>query len=148
MSAPYDDATGSEELNSDAVVRIVVDGSGNDVTNRPAPPQGLTARPTKAGGVRLTWAYPRKPAGGVPTLFDVFLNAGSVVNWAASPVHTEGYAGGFYSVDIPGLSDGVTYAVGVRARNASGSSANTDSLTFAADATAPSPVDSLSGTLV
>ena len=69
----------------------------------------------------------------------------------ATPATTISYATGIQSTfvaNLSGLTDGTTYAIGVRSFNASGEEANTISLSVAADATGPRPVDSLAATAV
>ena len=65
-----------EEQNLDCAVTIVLDGSGNDITNRPAPPGGLRAFATASGGIRVEWYYPPTRGAKAPAGFNVYLGKG------------------------------------------------------------------------
>lgn len=146
----YDTVSTLEDKNTDARVRITVDGSGNDVTNRPKAPSGLTARATAAGGCKVEWAYDPNGQLGAPTSFKVWLTSGGSVNYAAAPAATVTYAAGtpVFVASLTGLSDGVAYSVGVRATNASGDETNTVSVSVTGDSTAPNAPTSISSTVV
>lgn len=142
----YDAATGLEDLNADATARLVLDGSGADVTGRPGPPSGLSASATANGGIRVEWAYLPTPGAGTPTSFALWCQIGAI-NHALTPSATAAYEPGrvAYSADLPGLSDGVTYTLAVRARNAVADDGNTTTATAVADAAGPLPVANLGG---
>ena len=53
---------------------------------------------------------------------------------------------GSYQANLSGLSDSTTYAIGVRAYNASGEESNTSIVTVTADGTGPLPVSRLTAT--
>lgn len=66
------DANG-EEQNLDAAVTLILDGNGNDITNRPKPPIALRAFPMKAGSIRVEWSYNTINPQPVPTGFYIYL---------------------------------------------------------------------------
>lgn len=141
----FDTVSGFEDQNVDAQTRLILDAAGLDITNIPAAPSNVTARATAAGGYHVEWNYNGRGKAS-PTAFFVYRTVGGTVNWASSPVATVPYAPGkpTFSADLTGLSDGVTYAIGVRAWNATGTEANTTATaSVTGDTTAPSDVDSL-----
>ena len=145
-----DTANSVAELNVDAVVRIVIDGSGNDITARPNSPTGLSADPTAGGGLTVRWAYLSEGQPAAPTAFRVYLtpvSAGSP-GWS-SPAATITAVRGkrYYAATLTGLSDGVDYWVGVRAVNGTISDVNTSIITVTGSATAPGDVDGLTATV-
>lgn len=144
----FDTVSSLEEANVDATVRIVVDAGGADVTLRPNAPGQLAIRPILAGGLRVSWTYNSGGQGGAPTSFRVWATAGGSVNYAASPLATVPYVAGilFYSTDLTGLTGGTSYAVGVRATNATGDELNTTFVSAVADTTGPDAVEGLVGT--
>ncbi len=134
-----------EEQNLDANVTIVLDASGNDITARPSPPVGLRAFPLPSGSARVEWFSPLARGASAPMGFHVYIGVGTGPDYAA-PVATIPYGQGFFNTfvaDLTGLASGVTYRLGVRAYNASGEESNTVSVTLAADAAGPGPVDLL-----
>lgn len=142
---PYDTVTGLEDPGLDARADLAIDASGQDVSAVPPPPLGLTAAATAGGGARVAWTFLPVPGRALPTHFDVWLTAGSTVDYEAAPAATVGYAGALsrYAASLTGLTDGQSYAIGVRARNANRTEANTASVTVVGDATAPGPVQQL-----
>jgi hypothetical protein len=145
----FDPVTGFEDQSVDAVVRVVIDGAGNDVTRRPAAPVGLTAFALGNGGARVTWTVNRALLPGrEPTQFKVWLTAGTTVNYAAAPAATVSYgspiaAAGVWFADLIGLANGTQYAIGVRASNAFGDDPNTVAALVTGSTTAgvPTAVD-------
>jgi len=75
---------------------------------------------------------------------------GSSLNYSqpAATVLSSTMIANTFVCNIPGLSDGVTYLVGVRAYNAVAEEPNTNTVSVTADATGPLPVDSLVGIAV
>lgn len=142
------DANG-EEVNLDCSVFVTIDASGNDISNRPAAPIALRAVPGKGGSVRVIWSYlPGSPAAKAPTQFHVYAGAGTP-NYAA-PVATlaaNAAIQGAYSITLTGLTAGTSYAIGVRAANATGEEANTTTVSVTPVATGPLPVSNLTATL-
>ena len=67
---------GMEEQNLDCGVTIVLDASGNDITQRPMPPTALRAFATAAGGIRVEWAYNTINPDPIPTGFHVYVGTG------------------------------------------------------------------------
>jgi hypothetical protein len=139
-----------EEQNLDCAVTIVLDSFGNDITNRPAPPAGLRAFATAAGGIRVEWSYPPTRGAGAPTGFYVYLGTGGAPNYA-TPVATVAFSAAILNTlvaNLSGLADGTTYTIGVRAYNASGEEANKSTVSVTADATGPSAVSALSAVAI
>lgn len=144
----FDTTLGLEEANTEARVRIILDATGRDVSARPNPPSALVARATAAGGCLASWSYSPTGQGGWPTAFSVYLTPGTVASYA-TPSATVAFVPGrlAYSSQLSGLADGATYAVAVRASNASGAEANTSVVaTVVGDSTPPANVDALSAT--
>jgi hypothetical protein len=152
-----------EGQNLDCAVTIVIDADGNDVTNLPLPPVGLRAFALAGGSIRVEWWYPPwlepVPSSRWPTAFSVYLCAvgfgesgfgrggfgGGPADYssaAATVPYSSGVAGTFFA-EVSGLADGTTYAVGVRAVNASGTESNTSVVRVMARSVGPAAVDSL-----
>ena len=72
----FDATSGIEEANTDARVRVVIDPAGNDVTARPNPVNGLSARRTAGGTCWVSWGYDATGQGGPPSRFDVTMTPG------------------------------------------------------------------------
>ena len=133
-----------EELNLDAAVTIILDGSGNDITNRPKPPIALRAFPTVGGGIRAEWSYNTINPLPVPTGFHVYL--GTPMISYGSPAATVSYQSsiaGTFVANISGLTGGDVYQLGVRAYNSTAEEPNTNIVTVTADSVGPGPVVSL-----
>ena len=146
----YDTASGLEDPNGDARVRVVLDAAGDNITGLPNPPAGLSAVPRAGGTARVCWRYNPGGQGGPPSDFHVYMGAGSVSY--SSPVATVPYdpnsPGRAYSALVSGLSDGVLYAVGVRAYNATGEESNTLAAAVTGMAVGPSAIQSLTASAV
>jgi hypothetical protein len=134
-----------EEQNLDCAVEIVLDASGNDITNRPLAPVGLRAFALAGGSVRVEWAFPAVQPGKLPTGFHVYTGTGGVPNYtlAAATVGYSSAIAGSFVANLAGLTDGTVYTIGVRAFNAAAEEPNTITVNVTADATGPSPVVSL-----
>src|SRR5205823_5244328 len=104
----FDTASGIEEANTDARVRVLIDPAGNDVTARPNPINGLSARRTAGGTCRLAWGYDSTGQGGPPSRFDVTMNPGP-----PGPVATVDYLVGVsgYECSVSGLIPDTSYAI-------------------------------------
>lgn len=140
-----------EELNLDCATMVVVDATGADITARPDPPTGLRAYASAAGSIVVEWAAAavtvaaRRPVG-----FHVYIGTGGTPSYA-SPAATVSYASaiaGAYQKVLTGLVDGTTYAVGIRAYNATSEETNTTTVSVTATSSGPLPVVSLSGSAV
>lgn len=144
----YDAATGLEEENLDCATTIVIDTGGNDISNRPMPPNGLRAFATAGGGLRVEWHYPPTSGALAPTGFHVYVGIGSPDY--SSPTATIGFNTAIQNTFVANLAltGGTTYEVGVRAYNAIGEETNTVVVSVAADATGPGTVDSLTATTI
>ena len=137
-----DSVTGLEESNVDAVVRIVIDAAGNDVSNRPAPPVYVSAVANSGGKSTASWSFNHvdTSGGNAPTGFKVWLTAGSSVDYTASPAVTLAYHNNpsdVYTATLTGLVDGTTYTIGVRTYNATGLSVAADESTVVGRVTTP-----------
>lgn len=146
-----DPATNLEEHNVDAQVTIVTDAAGVDITNRPPPPIALTVTPIVGAGLRIEWQYPiplATLAASLPTGFHVYRGTGGTPSYT-TPVATAGFVRGLtkYRVNLTGLTDGTTYAVGVRAFNLTAEEPNVIFVTATADGTGPLPVSGLAVSL-
>jgi hypothetical protein len=145
----FDPATGLEEANLDCAVEVVLDSAGKDVTSRPAAPLGLRAFASGSGTARVEWWCPPAPGAKAPTEFRVYRGIGSPSY--AAPAAIVPYSSGFmgtFRATLSGLTGGTTYAVAVRARNASGEEANTNTVSVTAASAGPNPVDSLTASAV
>jgi hypothetical protein len=139
-----------EEQNLDCAVTIVLDSLGNDATNRPPAPVGLRAFATPAAGARVEWHYPPTRGVTAPTGFRIYIGIGGIPNYSAPSVTVpfDAVILNSCSAELSGLTDGVTYAIGVRAFNAWGEEANMSTVSVTADARGPSSVASLSATAI
>ncbi len=89
----FDAASGIEEANTDARVRIIVDADGNDATARPNAPLGLSATPMAGGALLVAWSYDPTGQGGPPSRFDLSLSARGAAE-PAWPTASVGYQPG------------------------------------------------------
>lgn len=99
---------------------IILDASGNDISQRPKPPTVLWAFPTKGGGIRVEWAYNTLNPSPVVTGFHVYIGVGTPPTYitpAATVLFQSAIAGSFVA-NLAGLTNGATYQIGVRAYNA------------------------------
>jgi hypothetical protein len=142
----FDTVSGLEEQNLDCALTIVLDASGNDITNRPVPPSGLRAFALAGGSIRAEWFYPAMSRLRTPIGFHIYIGIGplSYATPTATVLYSQGVANS-YGANMSGFTDGTTYTVGVRAFNAVAEEPNTNTVTVTALATGPAPVDSLVG---
>jgi hypothetical protein len=107
----FDTTSGIEEANTDARVRVVIDPVGNDVSARPNPVNGLSARRTAGGTCWVSWGYDATGQGGPPTRFDVTRTTGP-----SSPVASVAYLPGVagYGCSLSGLVPTNAYAIAVQ----------------------------------
>ena len=113
----FDATSGIEEANTEAVVRVVLDSGGVNISSRPNAVVGLSARPTAGGTCWVRWGYDPSGQGGPPSSFLVTLTPGPA-GPAASVAYRPGAAG--YGCGLSGLVAGVRLAIIVRAVDASG----------------------------
>lgn len=129
--------------NVDTTVTFTLDANGNDVSNIPASPTGLRALPLAGGSAKIEWSYLAiSTAAKKPTGFNVYSSTGSTPNYS-SPVATVPFSSGLFnafSTTLTGLTNGTTYAVGVRAYNSTGQESNNVFVLVTADSVGPSPV--------
>lgn len=157
----FDTVSLLEEQNRDAVVRLILDDAGADITARPAAPLNLTARATADGGCRVTWSYSQASRLGTigpgnygvsnaPTEFRVWLTADTAPDYDDPPAATVLFSEGTYHylADLTGLTDGVSYAVGVRAANDSAEEPNETFVLVTGDTEGPDPVENLAGVAI
>ena len=111
----YDELTGQEEANTDASIRLILDGQGNDVTDQPNPVQGMMVNRTQGAGARISWSYVGKSGTTAPTNFMVRLSNGSTEIATAKLAYHLDRLG--YSVNFPGPFNMSTYQALVAATN-------------------------------
>jgi hypothetical protein len=144
----FDLGSGLEEQNVDAAVTIILDASGNDITNQPCPPTGMRAFALAGGSIRVEWTYASANRATLPTGFQVYIGTGGTPNYA-TPAATVLYASAIantFVANLNGLTNGTTHTIGVRAYNATAEETNTSTVNVTADATGPAAVDSLTAT--
>ena len=137
---------GLEETNVDAVISVTLNASGIDISNQPPAPAGLRAFPLANGTARVEWTVPPSSVAKTPTGFHVYLGPPAISY--VSPVATVPAASvlnNSYITTLTGLSDGVTYTIGVRSFNATAEETNTYTVTVTALASGPGPVQGLVG---
>jgi hypothetical protein len=136
-----DTATGLEDQGRDAVFRLILDAAGADVSARPHPVAGLTARPAAPTALRVEWlgsltgpaadlyrAWCR-PAPGPP---DFTTPADAVLAPAPGQLRC--------GLTLTGLTPGTTYAVAVRASNGTAEEPSTAFVLAALPAAGPAAV--------
>jgi hypothetical protein len=144
----YDTVSGLEEQNLDCAISLILDSSGNDITNRPLPPTAVRAFALAAGSIRVEWYYPPSAGLKAPTGFNVYTGTGGSPSYgspSATIAFSTGVANTFVS-NLAGFVDGTAYTIGVRAFNATAEESNTNTVNVTADATGPTAVVSLTGT--
>lgn len=131
----FDNVTGLEEANTDAVVRLVIGANGADLSARPNPPHAVTTSPAGGGSCRVRWAYAPAAPYGVPSGFHVSIQSSAAAGPPALAA-TVAYRGGVlgYSAVLPGPFGPANYTATVAAFNASG-----ESLGVTETATLPGP---------
>ncbi len=138
----------SEEQNLDCYVKIILDHNGNNITNRPNPPTGMRAFATAGGGARVEWIYPPTLGPTAPMGFHVYIGAGATPVYGPAAA-TVSYGSGVlnsYVANLTGLSNGVSYAIGVRAFNATAEEPNANIVSITASNVGPSAVVGLTAT--
>jgi hypothetical protein len=143
----FDTVSGLEEQNLDCALTIVLDASGNDITNRPMPPSGPRAFALAGGLIRAEWYYPPTSGAKAPFGFHVYAGTAGMPSYtmpAATVIFSTGIANSFVA-NMPGFIDGTTYSVGVRAYNATAEEPNMTTVTVTAIATGPAAIDGLVG---
>ena len=136
---------GLEERNLDASVQLELDAQGDDVTWTPHPPIGVRALPLAGGRARIEWSAVATNPRRKPTGFNIYAQPLALSDYT-TPAATIPFAtdrAGTFAAEIGPLTDGVTYAIGVRAFNALGEEHNTTSANLVADASPPSSIGSL-----
>ena len=144
----FDATSGIEEANTEALVRIVLDAAGNDVSARPNGVLGLSATPTAAGSCWVAWGYHAAGQGGPPSQFNVYLTAGPTPS-LATPAATVPYQPGVigYGCSVAGLAGAALTTVAVRAVGPSASLAGPVATVVVDGRISPlSAVDALSAT--
>jgi fibronectin type 3 domain-containing protein len=139
------DDEGRQEANLSQMVAIEVTAGVQVLI--PNSPTILTGQAIADGEVRLTVRYDRDGATGVATSVQLYVNdgAGGAMDWGTS-VGTADLATGFsleiVDIDSTGLTGGLTYLCGVRAKTAEDvEDANTETISVVTDATAPAAPD-------
>jgi hypothetical protein len=143
----FDTVSRLEDQSVDCSVTLTLNTSGQDITNQPLPVLGQRAFPQPGGSVRVEWPYPVVNPARAPTGFNVYIGSGGSPNYsspAATVLFEAGIANTFF-VNITGLTNGVTYCVGIRSYNANGEEQNTNTVSVTADAIGPLSIDGLVG---
>jgi hypothetical protein len=146
----FNPVNGLEEENLDCSVTIILDAGGNDITNRPLPPQALRAFATAGGGIRVEWAYNTINPSPIPTGFHVYIGTGGTPSYG-SPVATVSFQAsiaGTFVANLSGLVNGTVYTVGVRAYNATAEEPNTNTVNVTASSVGPTAVVDLAATAI
>lgn len=143
----YDTVSGLEESNADGFLRLRIDASGVNISSLPNAVANVGADLVATDSVLISWAYPSLGEGGAPTGFKVWVTAGGSVDYGVAEDATIAYQAGraCYSATISGLSAGTSYAIGVRACNATGTEPGTVSVLVEVPASGPDPVEDLVG---
>ena len=149
----HDTASGLEESNTSARVRVLTGPAGEDYSTQPAAPQNLVATPLAPGVIGLTWRYGLggRPA---PRRFEVRWAVGAgPINYAAAPAVLVQYdpLAAVYRARAAGLAGGTTYRLGVTAagNGAAPASAPAEASAVAPAATGgPAAVDGLAASLI
>lgn len=139
-----------DEQNVDAVVVVILDAYGNDITNRPLPPVGLRAIPQKGATIKVEWAAsPAVRPASAATSYAIYMTAGLTPSYGtpAETVPASSALFGTFGCTLQG-ADGQTYAIAVRAQNVSGQDAGLGFVVATAEATGPGPVLDLVGVAV
>lgn len=141
-----DSANALSELNVDAIVRIIVDGAGADVSALPPAPFGLTARAKSGGTAEVSFQidpYDRVK----PTQFSIYLTpfASGSPSWSTPAATISAISGRrYYRSTLTGLSDGASYWIGVRSSNGSIQEKNTTTIDIVGSSIGPASIDNLS----
>ncbi len=138
----YNTSNSLEEENLDCSITLVLDSSGNDITNRPSAPLAIRAFATAAGGIRVEWAYNTINPSPIPTGFHVYWGTGGMPSYL-SPVATVPFASAIadtFVANLTGGTNGTTYTIGVRAYNATAEEANTNTVNVTALSVGPTAV--------
>ena len=143
----FSPVTGLEEQNLDCSITLILDASGNDITNRPKPPTALRAFATAGGGIRVEWAYNTINPLPVPTGFHVYIGTGGTPNYGAvkATVSFAASIGATFVANLASLTTGITYTIGVRAYNAVAEEPNTSTVNVVPSSAGPSAVVDLTG---
>ena len=96
----FDPAVGLEEQNVDAVIELILDINGNDVTRTPAPPLGLRAFPIAGAMVRVEWSCPCVDSSRQPLGFHVYLGTASMPDYTV-PVSTVAWSSSGTAASLP-----------------------------------------------
>ncbi len=141
----FDADTGLQEGNLDASVELVIDAEGRDATRVPPAPLGVRAIALAGGRARIEWTVAGTTAARRATRFHVYVQPHQITSDSVptAVVPAASARGDSFSVEVGGLTDGLAYAVSVRAANDHGEEANTRRVTLLADAAPPTQVDSL-----
>lgn len=122
----FDTATGLEEANTAATVRVVIGPDGVEKSGLPNAPHAVCLSSITGGGGLIGWAYAPAKGWGIPDGFHVYLTPGMTLDQvvpAATIPYVPGRLG--YSCVIPGPLPPTTYLAAVRSFNAVGTEGNT-----------------------
>ena len=106
---------------------------------------GLSAEPIAGAGIRVRWLRSTAVNAAKPVGYRVYLGS-PAPDYATAAAVVMDTGSRDYVAEIPGLVDGRTYQVGVRAYNQVAEEPNTVTVAVTADASPPQPVDGLTVT--
>lgn len=112
--------------------RVILESGDGLATEAPA-------SSTASALARVEWYSPPPVGPRAPTVFNVYLGAGTTPDYT-QPIASVAYGSGLvnaYAVDLTGLIGGQQYAVAVRGANASGEGISTPVVTFTASGAGP-----------
>ena len=107
----FDQVSLKEEANSDARIRLRLDGQGNDVTAQPNMASDLMIRPSLGGGGRVTWSFSWDTRTVAPTSFLLQLYRGQTTVASGRVPFKPGQIG--YSFSFPGPLIPASYTAGL-----------------------------------
>lgn len=147
LARNHDTATGLDDLNTDATVRVRVGPDGADVSARPQPVVGLRATWVEPETVRLAWSHLASGRGA--DSFAVRATPGTTPDLGAAPDLSMPWRKGWtgYAAELTGLAPG-PYAVSVRAVRDGLDDGSGAFLIVSPDPTVPAAVEGLTATVV
>ena len=137
------------ESDDSPVCEVVIDSSGDMISDTPNPPLDLTIEQLSGGKLKLRWRYTRLAEEIAPTGFNIYMDSGSGFNFD-TPTATVPYGlGGMGEFEwISGaLTHGLLYRFCIRSyRTGGGETRNTDFVAALADSVGPDAITGLRAT--
>lgn len=123
----FDTVTGLEEANTDARVRLVISGDGQDLGLPPNTPHAVWLSAALGGGCRVDWAYSASSNCGTSVGFQVAVAKETTPDIPVASV-TIPFSNSrpWYSVSFPGPFEAAAYIATVASYNAAGSAVAAD----------------------